>query len=258
LVLENIDIRLRWRIAFENGETSYDTEPALPNDKIQFDMNRNKIDSYLFQYQSIAAIKKGIFTETTAKVPLASLDTGLISHGIIDNKYAAFLDARLQPIAINNSLKLLYSVDSGDFSTAGVVSQNGSTYTGEFFVGKVGRNFEARVTFGDVVPDPLVGANVNCTGFMLRSYPAPKRVSKFSVPVMLFDSVNVADRDWAGNPGADFEFLSNLHKRQLPFTYQEGEVSYTVVMDDYQWLPEKRSNVSGFQGTFVAVLREIL
>jgi hypothetical protein len=29
-------------------------------------------------------------------------------------------------------------------------------------------------------------------------------------------------------------------------------------MDDFQWLPEKRSNVSGFQGTFVAVLREIL
>jgi hypothetical protein len=75
---------------------------------------------------------------------------------------------------------------------------------------------------------------------------------------MLFDSINVADRDWAGNPGADFAFLSNLHKRQLPFSFQEGEVSYTVVMDDYQWLPEKRSNVSGFQGTFVAVLREIL
>jgi hypothetical protein len=212
-----------------------------------------------YDNKRVFAVKaKGIFTETTAKVPLASLDTGLISHGIIDNKYAAFLDARLQPLAINNSLKLLYSVDSGDFSTAGVVSQNGSTYTGEFFVGKVGRNFEARVVFGDIVPDPLVGANVNCTGFMLRSYPAPKRVSKFSVPVMLFDSVNVADRDWAGNPGADFEFLSNLHKRQLPFTYQEGEVSYTVVMDDFQWLPEKRSNVSGFQGTFVAVLREIL
>jgi hypothetical protein len=93
---------------------------------------------------------------------------------------------------------------------------------------------------------------------MLRSYPSPKRVSKFTVPIMLFDSINVSDRDWAGNPGADFEFLSNLHKRQLPFTFQESEISYTVVMDDYQWLPEKRSNVSGFQGTFVAVLREIL
>lgn len=207
----------------------------------------------------VFAVKaKGIFTETSAKVPLATLETGLISHGIIDNKYAAFLDARLQPLATNNSLKLSHAFDSGSFVTSGTVVDNGSIYSGEFFVGQVGRNFEVKVTFGDIVSETLVGADVNCTGFMLRSYPAPKRVSKFSVPVMLFDSINVADRDWAGNPGADFEFLTNLHKRQLPFAYQEGEVSYTVVMDDYQWLPEKRSNVRGFQGTFVAVLREIL
>lgn len=207
----------------------------------------------------VFAVKaKGIFTETSAKVPLATLETGLISHGIIDNKYAAFLDARLQPLATNNSLKLSHAFDSGAFATSGSVTTNGSIYSGEFFVGQVGRNFEVKITFGDIVPATLVGADVTCTGFMLRSYPAPKRVSKFSVPVMLFDSINVADRDWAGNPGADFEFLTNLHKRQLPFAYQEGEVSYTVVMDDYQWLPEKRSNVSGFQGTFVAVLREIL
>jgi hypothetical protein len=207
----------------------------------------------------VFAVKaKGIFTQVTAKVPQATLSTGLISHGIIDNKYAAFLDARLEPLATGNTLRLAYAADSGEFTTAGSITENGSTYTGEFFVGKVGRNFEVKITFGDIAPSTLVGADVNSTGFMLRYYPAPKRVSKFSVPVMLFDSVNVADRDWAGNPGADFEFLSNLHKRQLPFSFQEGEVSYTVVMDDYQWLPEKRSNVSGFQGTFVAVLREIL
>jgi hypothetical protein len=155
-------------------------------------------------------------------------------------------------------LKLAHSSDSETFETSGSVSQEDSVYTGEFFLGHTGRNFETRITFGDIVSDPLIGADVTCTGFMLRSYPAPKRVSKFSVPVMLFDTINVGDRDWAGNPGLDFQFLSNLHKRQLPFSYQEGEVSYTVVMDDYQWLPEKRSNVSGFQGTFVAVLREIL
>jgi hypothetical protein len=56
----------------------------------------------------------------------------------------------------------------------------------------------------------------------------------------------------------DYNHLLGLHKRQLPFIYQEGEVSYTVVMDDYQWLPEKRSGISGWQGTFVAILREIL
>lgn len=205
-----------------------------------------------------AVAAKGVFTETTTKVPLATLDTGLISHGIIDNKYAAFLDARMEPLASNTVIKLAHSVDSGSFITSGSQDNDGYVYTGEFFVGDQGRNFELRVIFGDIGPDPLVTSDVTCTGFMLRSYPAPKRVSKFSVPIMLFDSINVADRDWAGNPSADFEFLSGLHKRQLPFTYQEGEISYTVVMDDYQWLPEKRSNVAGWQGTFVAVLREIL
>lgn len=205
-----------------------------------------------------AVSAKGIFAELDTKVYQASLDTGLISHGIIDNKYAAFLDARLEPLVANNVLKLAHSSDSDAFTTSGSVTQEDAVYTGEFFLGDTGRNFEARISFGDVAPATLVGADVTCTGFMLRSYPAPKRVSKFSVPVMLFDTINVGDRDWAGNPGLDFQFLSNLHKRQLPFSYQEGEVSYTVVMDDYQWLPEKRSNVSGFQGTFVAVLREIL
>lgn len=205
-----------------------------------------------------AVASKGIFGENTNKVPLATLDTGLISHGIIDNKYAAFLDARMEPLASNTVIKLSCATDSGEFKVAGSQDTDNYVYTGEFFIGNQGRNFEIRVTFGDIAPETLVTSDVTCTGFMLRSYPAPKRVSKFSVPIMLFDSINVADRDWAGNPGADFEFLSALHKRQLPFTYQEGEISYTVVMDDYQWLPEKRSNVSGWQGTFVAVLREIL
>jgi hypothetical protein len=212
-----------------------------------------------YDNKRVFAVKaKGIFTETTSKVPLANLDTGLISHGIIDTKYAAFMDARMEPLASNNVLKLSHSVDSGNFVLSGSSGTTGSIYSGDFFVGDQGRNFEIRITFGDIAPAVLVGANVTCTGFMLRSYPSPKRVSKFSVPVMLFDSINVADRDWSGNPGADFEFLLDLHRQQLPFSYQEGEISYTVVMDDFQWLPEKRSNVSGFQGTFVAVLREIL
>ena len=201
---------------------------------------------------------EGIFVETSTKVKSATLDSGLISHGIIDKKYAAFLDARTQPLATGNIIKLSHSSDSGDFKVSGTLIESGAVYTGEFFVGDTGRNFEVQVIFGDTVGQSYIGADVICTGFMLRSYPAPKRVSKFSVPLMLFDMVNVADRDWAGNPGADFNFLLDLHKQQLPFTFQEGEISYTVVMDDYQWLPEKRSNVSGFQGTFVAVLREIL
>jgi hypothetical protein len=41
------------------------------------------------------------------------------------------------------------------------------------------------------------------------------------------------------------------------FIYQEGAKTYLVTMEDYTWLPEKESMTSGFQGTFVAELREI-
>lgn len=191
----------------------------------------------------------GLFVETTTAVSSASLDSGLISHGIIDRKVASFIDARLESLASGSVISLGLAVDSGDFDTHGVTSIDGAKNTEEFFIGSEGRNFEIRISFTNAV---------TCTGVLLRSYPAPTRSTKFSVPVKLFDTVDVADQDWHGNPALDFSFLSNLHKKQLPFIYKEGDVSYTVVMDDYTWLPEKRSAISGFQGTFVAQLREIL
>jgi hypothetical protein len=162
-----------------------------------------------------AVSAKGIFAELDTKVYQASLDTGLISHGIIDNKYAAFLDARLEPLVANNVLKLAHSSDSDAFITSGSVTQEDAVYTGEFFLGDTGRNFEARISFGDVAPATLVGADVTCTGFMLRSYPAPKRVSKFSVPVMLFDTINVGDRDWAGRGRPDLSHARACHGTQV-------------------------------------------
>lgn len=243
------DLMAGWPKLETNAETTTAADPVLAD----------TVAVVTFNEKRVFAVKgEGIFAELSTKVPFATLETGLISHGIIDNKYAAFLDARLNALTNGNVMKLSYSADGGEWSVVGEVTNDGATHTGDFFIGKQGRNFEVRVTFGDIADSPLTGADITCTGVLLRSYPAPKRVSKFSVPILLFDSVNVGDRDWAGNPGLDFTFLIGLHKRQLPFVYQESEVSYTVVMDDYQWLPEKRSSVSGFQGTFVAVLREIL
>jgi hypothetical protein len=63
LISHNIEIKKRWQIALEKGETTLDTEPALPEEKAQFEKNRAQIDNYLFGQQSTAIIKKGIFFE---------------------------------------------------------------------------------------------------------------------------------------------------------------------------------------------------
>ena len=67
LISENIEIKNKWQIALENGETTLDTEPALPEDKAQFVSNRAQIDNYLFRQETTAIIKKGIFFEIASR-----------------------------------------------------------------------------------------------------------------------------------------------------------------------------------------------
>lgn len=191
----------------------------------------------------------GLIVETASKVASASLESGLISHGIIDRKVAVFVDSRLTPLASGSVIQLSLAVDGGSYEVVGGSNIDNITATPEFYAGKDGRQFEIKVEFTN---------DVTCTGVLLRSYPAPNRAAKFTVPVMLFDSVEAGQRDWHGNPADDLAFLKGLHKAQLPFQYKEGDTAYTVVMDDYAWMPEKRSAISGFQGTFIATLREIL
>jgi 3'-phosphoadenosine 5'-phosphosulfate (PAPS) 3'-phosphatase len=74
---------------------------------------------------------------------------------------------------------------------------------------------------------------------------------------MLYDVVNLDGTDYYLNPADEFSILVSLHKDQNVFTYQEGLKTYLVTMEDYTWLPEKESMTDGFQGTFVAELREI-
>jgi hypothetical protein len=67
----------------------------------------------------------------------------------------------------------------------------------------------------------------------------------------------VNGQDYPFDTQDEYQALIDLHNDQNVFVYQEGDVSYSVVMDDYTWLPEKKSAVSGYQGTFVADLRQV-
>lgn len=200
---------------------------------------------------SIAGL--GVFTETSIPVASGILQSGFITHGIVDRKVPVFLDARLNPLPADTSISLYFSTDEGVFTKIGSEADDGATATAEFFLGTEGRTFEVQTELTATGSTGPV-----CTGVLLRSYPAPKRLSRFSVPVLLYDTIRAKDQDHGMNVAQEYDALLNLHKSQQVFVYQEGDESYTVVMDDYDWLPEKQSAYSGWQGTFVARLREIL
>lgn len=194
----------------------------------------------------------GVFAETSTPVASGYIDSGFISYGIIDRKFAVFLDGRCQPLPTGAGFSYEFSVDSGPWVSVGGVSTTGAVTTPEFFLGAEGREFEIRTTLTASATSPIV------TGTLLRSYPAPKRVSRWSVPLLVFDTVAAGGRDWPMDTDAEYKALIALHANQQIFTYQEGSTAYQVVMDDYTWLPEKLSDKGGFQGTFVAQLRQVL
>ena len=190
--------------------------------------------------------------DTTTPVSEGTLVSGCITYGIIDPKVAAFFDVLHDPDAgtvaalldVNDGLS---QVSLGNFTTTGKIAQD------PFFVNGIrGSEFRIQVTL-----KPIGTSSPVVSRWTLRSYPAPLRLSRWRVPVLIYDTLHVNGQDYPFQVKNEYDILVNLHNDQNVFVYQEGNESYSVVMDDYTWLPEKKSAVSGFQGTFVAELRQI-
>ena len=194
---------------------------------------------------------EGVYIEDVNPVATGTLNTGKVTHGISDPKVAVFIDLKHQPLV--GEIKAEYSLDSGSYVLAGTsnIATSVSPLTFQLSGAKA-QEFDIRVTL-------TAASNTSpvLTRWLLRSYPAPTRSTRFRVPLMLFDSINMDGTDYYLNPADEAEILVTLHKDQNVFTYQEGKKTYLVTMEDYTWLPEKESMSEGFQGTFVAELREV-
>ena len=63
LIIKNADIRLRWQEACDKDEADLDSAPALPEDIEQMNENKYRIDTYLYQNNQSAFVKRGIFNQ---------------------------------------------------------------------------------------------------------------------------------------------------------------------------------------------------
>jgi hypothetical protein len=195
---------------------------------------------------------EGVYIEDVNPVASGTLNTGKITHGISDPKVAVFIDLKHQALTAGD-IKAEYSLDGEAFILAGISNIIGSVSPLSFQLsGARAQEFDIKITL-------TAGNNTSpiLTRWLQRSYPAPTRSTRYRVPIMLYDIVNLDGTDYYLNPADEVAILVTLHKDQNVFTYQEGTKTYLVTMEDYTWLPEKESITDGFQGTFVAELREI-
>lgn len=199
---------------------------------------------------AFTVVGSGIYADSGSLVSSGWVSSGEITHGITDQKVNVFQGVRHTAIATGQIVSIDNSVDGGSYTLVGRSSVIGDLQSPDFYIGQRNTSIQLKVT--------LQGA-VTLTGVLARSYPSPRRLTRFIVPVLLHDTVTALNqRDYPLDVGAEYDFLVGLHSTQSIVSYQEGESAFSVVVDDFSWIPEKYSTkAKRFQGTLVLTLRQI-
>lgn len=206
-------------------------------------------------YRLFSISGQGIFREhATNLASTGYVDTGSWRWGIPDPKFATFVDFRTLPLS--GSLTFALNLDNGGyeslatFNTPGVTEKtlDGSdTPFGE-------AAFE--ITFTRNSTDATSGPTL--TRWQVRAFPAPKRSELFSVPILLHQKLNRANREYYYDINDELSFLRNLIADTRITTYQEGEETFKVIVENVEWIPvDSYLKNWVYDGTAVITLRSL-
>lgn len=197
----------------------------------------------------------GVWAEDTVKVASGTIDNGLIGYGIADQKTALFVDVRTSPLV--GSYSVLTASDDGTFVVAGSETLAGDDGT-EFTAGQVrGERFEVRLILNRDASATTTGPTI--LRWTLKVNPATELREFIFVPFLVHETDNVPG---IGNvprdPQGELTFLKSLRASRSVTVYQEGSLSYAVVLEDYEWVPHHEiTSHKAWNGTFVAKLKTI-
>jgi hypothetical protein len=200
----------------------------------------------------------GVFAQSTNLVSSGTLTSGRVTYGVADDKVAMFADLRTLPLAGTVAVSLAAngasSTSIGSFSSIGATAPSYPLVAGQVR----GEYFETTLTLSRAAAK-TTGPTI--TRLVLRAYPAPTRSATWIVPILLNPTLQDVNGDeYYCNPLAERQFVENLWRTQQLVTFQEGAASYTVLVDDFRWVPVKRSDDFGnttFIGSLVVNLKEV-
>jgi hypothetical protein len=196
----------------------------------------------------------GVFSQTTSLVPSGTLDTGLISYGLVDPKAGMLLDVRLSSFAGTNTASV--AVDGGPFAQVGI--RSGTSDDEAFQVGqRSGENFEVRHTLTRSATDTSAGPVV--TRYTLHVYPKQTSGQVFVVPLLLHERVrDRLDNVNFVNVRAEQDELITLQTSRKLVVYQTGTESHTVLIDDSAFAySHPTSDGKAWNGTHNVRLKEL-
>jgi hypothetical protein len=200
----------------------------------------------------------GVFYEGVDRVPAGWITQGSMSFSVEDLKSALYMQAKWIPDCAG-MLYLDLAYDSAPFgrfaripvSTTSIRSDNINLYGTKF----------SRVNLRMVMTRCPINNEKSPipTRWELRAFPVKGRASRWEVPLILADDVEINGMVETRDPVADKNLLLSLFENGSVFQFQESGQSYQVLARDFLWQPERLSTTgNGWQGTLLIVLEEVM
>jgi hypothetical protein len=214
-------------------------------------------DVVTFQNRRVFAVQgDGVWAEDTIKCESGTIDLGLASFGITEQKTALFIDtqwAKGEGVFLRH-----FAVDEGPFDSVAGNQPTGNLRGSDSTVSlseKRGRLLETRYELFRAPGDPTSAPKIARS--TLRVQPAARPGIRRRWPLILHPRVTTADD---GTHEMDVQqerdLLEELHRDTRVVTSQHGMAAYTVILEEFEWQPEKE-DPTGQAGTFVAVLKDV-
>lgn len=207
-------------------------------------------------YRIFSVSGQGVFVENqTVLAASGELETGAWRWGIPDKKFGAFVDYRYLPLKGTIQISSDYD-ETGWQDLAAVTSQGGVEFTQTAKEGSFGQA-KYRITLTRSSDSTSEGPTL--TRWQSRVFPAPQRSEVFSVPVLLHNRLRQFEREYFVNVPAELDFLRGLIRDTKIVTYQEGEETFKVVLENVQWVPNDYGDkIYEFDGTAVVTMRSLV
>lgn len=231
--------------------------PAWANDIFTLDESDKTVQSIVtYGGKRVFSVNgSGVFFESDDRVLSGWLKQGTMSFSVEDLKTALYTQAKWLPLRGEIDIDLSY--DSGDFERVAIFDVVDTVRSDNIDLG--GRQF-TRVNAAYVLcrcPD-LSTAGPTLTRWEIRSVPVKGRSSRWTIPVMNYDILEIDGVIYNRNVASEFDTLLDLCQSGRLFSLQESGRSYQVTAKDFMWQPEKLSaNGRGWQGTFTMIVEEI-
>jgi len=181
------------------------------------------------------------------------LEQGRISFSVEDTKAGLYQMAKWLPN--NGTVYLDYKADGNDwFRNARVRMEGTEVSSGNLSLdGILFSRFQPRFVINPGDENSIV------TRWEMRSIPAKGKASKWQVPVMNYQELDINGVKAIRDPVNELEFLMQLVESGKLFNYQESGIVYSVHATGFEWKPESlTSSGTGWQGTYTLVVEEIV